>query len=243
LNSIISEPKNAALYTNRAMTRLKLGYWDSVISDCNACIALAPSSMKAHFYLAQAQSSLGDPDTALSSALRAYELCRDTGDKSLPTVAGVVLRCKKDRWDARERRRAREARDLEEEVVRMLGAERDALLAEEADGTERRAIEEESDGKVARLREVFERARKQDDRRREVPDWAIDDISFGIMVDPVITKMGKSYERASLMEHLRRHPSDPLTREPLTAAELRPNLGLRQACDEFLENNGWAVDW
>lgn len=57
------------------------------------------------------------------------------------------------------------------------------------------------------------------------------------------TKTGKSYERSSIMEHLRRHPSDPLTREPLTATDLRPNLGLKQACDEFLEANGWAVDW
>lgn len=45
------------------------------------------------------------------------------------------------------------------------------------------------------------------------------------------------------MEHLRRHPSDPLTREPLSISDLRPNLGLRQACDAFLEENGWAVDW
>lgn len=45
------------------------------------------------------------------------------------------------------------------------------------------------------------------------------------------------------MEHLRRHPSDPLTREPLSIAELRPNLALRQACADFLEENGWAVDW
>lgn len=45
------------------------------------------------------------------------------------------------------------------------------------------------------------------------------------------------------MEHLRRHPSDPLTREPLTPADLRPNLALRQACEEFLDKNGWAADW
>lgn len=45
------------------------------------------------------------------------------------------------------------------------------------------------------------------------------------------------------MEHLRRHPSDPLTRESLTISELRPNLDLKQACEEFLEKNGWAVDW
>lgn len=45
------------------------------------------------------------------------------------------------------------------------------------------------------------------------------------------------------MEHLKRSPTDPLTREPLRADELRPNLALKAACEEFLENNGWAVDW
>lgn len=45
------------------------------------------------------------------------------------------------------------------------------------------------------------------------------------------------------MEHLKRSPTDPLTREPLRAAELRPNIALRQACEEFLQENGWAADW
>jgi len=57
------------------------------------------------------------------------------------------------------------------------------------------------------------------------------------------TKTGQSYERASITEHLRRSPTDPLTREPLRVTDLRPNLGLKAACAEFLEQNGWAVDW
>lgn len=45
------------------------------------------------------------------------------------------------------------------------------------------------------------------------------------------------------MEHLKRSHTDPLTREPLRPEDLRPNLALKQACEEFLEANGWAVDW
>jgi len=59
----------------------------------------------------------------------------------------------------------------------------------------------------------------------------------------VQTKTGKSYERASIMEHLKRQQTDPLTREPLFPGDLRPNLSLKQACEEFLDENGWAVDW
>ncbi|KAF5012898.1 hypothetical protein FDECE_1072 [Fusarium decemcellulare] len=260
LSSIIADPKNPALYTNRAMARLKLNYWDSVITDCDACLQLAPDNMKAHYYLAQAQLNLRDFDAALSSALRAHALCAASNDRSLAAVTALVLRCKKDRWDDRERKRVRETKDLEREVLEMLAREKDAALEETDDGMERQEIEEESESKIERMKEIFERARADAEKRREVPDWAIDDISFGIMVDPVVvsfqsaasldssntllqTKTGKSYERASIMEHLRRHPSDPLTREPLVATELRPNLALKQACEEFLEENGWAVDW
>ncbi len=57
------------------------------------------------------------------------------------------------------------------------------------------------------------------------------------------TKTGNSYERSSIMEHLRRSHTDPLTRSPLSPDDLRPNLALRQATEEFLEKNGWAVDY
>ena len=57
------------------------------------------------------------------------------------------------------------------------------------------------------------------------------------------TKTGKSYERASLLEHLRRSNTDPVTREPLYVGELRYNLNLKEACEGFLRENGWAVDW
>jgi hypothetical protein len=59
-----------------------------------------------------------------------------------------------------------------------------------------------------------------------------------------MTKNGHSYERATLIEHLKRSPYDPLTREPLTIADLRPNIALKQACEEFMnQNNGWMYDW
>lgn len=45
------------------------------------------------------------------------------------------------------------------------------------------------------------------------------------------------------MEHLRRSHTDPLTRSPLRPEELRPNIALREAIEEFLVENGWAVDY
>ncbi|KAL2111385.1 hypothetical protein VUR80DRAFT_10168 [Thermomyces stellatus] len=241
--AIIADPKNAALYTNRALARLKLQLYDSVIDDCQRCLELKPGNMKAYYYLSQAQLALRDYDAALQNALRAHEICAVTADKSLGAVTSQVLSCKKARWEDRERRRIREGIELENETLALLEREKAAMLAGVESELERRDIETEWDQKIAAMKRTFEAARAADSKRREVPDWAIDEIGFGIMVDPVITKTGKSYERASIMEHLRRSPTDPLTREPLVASELRPNLGLKQACEEFLEENGWAVDW
>jgi STIP1 family protein 1 len=116
--------------------------------------------------------------------------------------------------------------------------------------------------KIEELRRTFEQAglMGEEGKRRKVPDWCIDDITFSVMLDPVVvsfpfpvrgstftnelqTKTGQSYDRSSLMEHLRRSPTDPLTREPLRVEDLRPNLALKEACAQFLEENGWAVDW
>lgn len=79
--------------------------------------------------------------------------------------------------------------------------------------------------------------------RQIVPDYLIDGISFEIMHDPVITPSGVSYERINILKHIRASPVDPLTRETLRESQLIPNVGLKNACAEFLENNGWAVDY
>ena len=133
----------------------------------------------------------------------------------------------------------------------------------------------DTEQKVGELMSVFEMAKigGEDARRRKVPDWAIDDITFSVMLDPVIvctcflfrsllpqistplytevylltryqqTKNGQSYDRSSIMEHLKRSSTDPLTREPLKLEDLRPNRALKEACADFLAENGWAVDW
>jgi STIP1 family protein 1 len=183
---LISDPKNPALYTNRAMARLKMALWDSVISDCLVCLQLAPDNMKAHYYLAQAYLALKDFNVAVKYALRAHELCIASGDKSLTAVTNLVLRCKKERWEDEDRRRKRGATQLETEVLVMMERERDEALKDVTNNGDRREISREWETKLGHMRRVFENSRGAEEKRREVPDWAVDDISFGIMVDPVI---------------------------------------------------------
>jgi len=167
------------------MARLKMKLWDSVIDDCNECLKLAPESMKAHYYLSQAHLPRHDYDEALEHALKAYDMCVQTADKSLSSVTSQVLRCKKDRWVDQDKRRRRETSELEMEVFAMMERERDEVLGGET-GLERQQIEEEWVRKMDTMRDVFEKSRAAHEQRRKVPDWAIDDISFGFMHDPVI---------------------------------------------------------
>ncbi|CAK7566083.1 MAG: hypothetical protein SEPTF4163_004017 [Sporothrix epigloea] len=243
--AILADPKNPALYTNRALARLKLELWDDVVADSNACLDRSPDNMKAHYLLSQAELQLRDFENAVEHCRRAHALCVASDDRSLTQITNHMLECKRARWAEKERQRTRELVPLEAEVISLLEKDKETAVAAEEDEYGRSAVAAEYDAKLKQLGEMFTLARRAsaETARRIVPEWAVDDITFGIMVDPVVTKTGKSYERAALLEHLRRQSTDPLTREPLTEADLRPNLALRAACEEFLEENGWAVDW
>jgi STIP1 family protein 1 len=256
--AITKNSKNPLLFTNRANARLKLEKWEGVIDDCLRSIELMKENMKAYFYLAQAQIAINHPNEALSSALRAYELCTTSSQQTsnAATISALVLRCKKAKWDIRERERIRRRKDLLADLEGIL----EMQYKKEAQEVEAR-IETGELGRIEGQEEKSEQQRewekKRDDLRtafalsdpenlgkREVPDYLVDGITFEIMHDPVVTKNGRSYERATLIEHLKRNPTDPLTREPLTIAELRPNISLKEACTEFMEENkGWVYDW
>lgn len=80
---------------------------------------------------------------------------------------------------------------------------------------------------------------------REVPDYMLDKITFEFMHDPVIsTKSGISYERTTLLEHFSHgRMFDPVSQVPLTERDIIPNRALKEACEDFISKNGWAVDY
>lgn len=256
--AIQKNSSNPLLFTNRANARLKLQKWDAVIDDCLLSISLLSENMKAFFYLAQAQLAINHPNEALSSALMAYELCSKSAQQTsnAATISALVLKAKKAKWEIRERERIRRRGDLLADLEAHLEVE---FKREQEEIQER--IESGEVGRIEGQEEKEDRRKdwekKRDDLRtafalsspemlqkREVPDYLIDGITFEIMVDPVVTKNGRSYDRATLIEHLKRSPTDPLTREPLNIKDLRPNIALKEACGEFLEgNSGWVYDW
>jgi len=82
---------------------------------------------------------------------------------------------------------------------------------------------------------------------RPVPDHMCCKISMELMLDPVTTPCGISYERACLRDHLTRlrgrgeQGFDPISRKPLQRIEQAvPNLALKEAISEFLAEHPWA---
>lgn len=249
---------NPLLFTNRANARLKLEKWEGVIDDSIRSIELLKDNMKAFFYLAQAQLAINHPNEALSSALMAYQLCTNSSQQTsnAATISALVLRCKKAKWDIRERERVRRRADLLSDLEALLETQYkkdmddiDARI-ESSQVTRIEGQEEKSERrsefekKRDDLRTAFAISDPENQQKREVPDYLVDGITFEIMHDPVVTRNGRSYERATLIEHLKRSPTDPLTRETLTIGDLRPNIALKEACTEFMEqNSGWVYDW
>lgn len=234
--AITHDPTNPTLFTNRALTRLRLSRLPEVISDAERALELKPpppGQLKAYTYLGQAHLVLGNAKAALKASRRAYELAVETHSPSIGGIAESVLRAKKAVWEQSERQRIIE----EQSTLRKL------LQIIDRDSRQQNSSSDEASELKREVEAVFARADAERCRRREVPDYLVDQISFGIMLDPVITKTGHSYDRATLIDHLKRSKTDPLTREPLFESDLRPNFGLRAAGEEFLAENGWAVDW
>ncbi|KAI6778467.1 STIP1y and U box-containing protein-like protein [Emericellopsis cladophorae] len=244
--ALVNDPNMTAAYANRAMCRFFLASHDASITDCDAVLARDPDHLKAHYYKSKNLLALGNVDEASTHALLAYEMCVAQGaDTSLRMTKEHLFVCRKERWDVKERRRRASARAFEREMVGVLEREieRDVLEAAGGSEAERAAVREEGNKRLADLRDVFERARAKDDVKREVPEWLIDDITYNVMLDPVITPSGRSYERESITKFIEKAGTDPTTREPLAKSDLKPNRVLKEACSWFLDENGWAYDW
>ncbi|EMC93323.1 hypothetical protein BAUCODRAFT_75854 [Baudoinia panamericana UAMH 10762] len=264
--AIQKHSRNPLIFTNRANVRLKLQKNNDAVNDCLNSIEISGpkgQNHKAFYFLAQAQLALHHPHEALSSALTAYEQvlhpqpAAKISPKDLETFSSFVLKCKKAKFIARDRERLRRQGDLRAELEDALECQKQHDLEHVADqlqscqlgnveASERhQEILTNYETKISEIRAVFAAADPSNHKPREVPDHLIDMITFEPMHDPVITKNGHSYERATISEHLKRSPTDPLTRDPLTINDLRPNLGLKAACDEFWQSGAseWIGEW
>ncbi|KAJ5373079.1 hypothetical protein N7517_005085 [Penicillium concentricum] len=257
--AIQKNPHDATFFTNRAITRIKLAKWADVEHDARAAIEIYglknPVALKSHYYLAQALLGLQRPQEAHDVASDAYQQSLAGKNAQTENLSRIVLRAKQQIWAARETSRVRELNEtlgsvealVEADVTRAVAELQGRLergeIGEIGFGEDQKALREDAETKVRNLREAFRVASKGDIQERVVPDYLIDGITFEIMHDPVITPSGVSFDRLGITKYVEKSGVDPLTRAPISVHDLRSNYALKAACEEFLTNNGWAVDW
>ncbi|OQE27930.1 hypothetical protein PENFLA_c005G07649 [Penicillium flavigenum] len=257
--AIQKNPHDATFFTNRAVTRIKLAKWADVEHDARAAIEIYglknPVALKSQYYLAQALLGLQRPQEAHDVASDAYQQSLAVKSAQSENLSRTVLRAKQQIWAARETARVRELNEtlgsvealVEADVTRALAELQGRLergeIGEIGFGEDQKALREDADAKVRNLREAFRVASKGEVQERVVPDYLVDGITFEIMHDPVITPSGVSFDRLGITKYVEKAGVDPLTRAPISVHDLRNNYALKSACEEFLAENGWAVDW
>ncbi|CCG81515.1 U-box domain protein [Taphrina deformans PYCC 5710] len=238
-------------FTNRALCRLKThkdsNDLESVIGDCQRALDLLSSQdvtfMKANYYIGQAQLELGRPNEAYTSLVKAYRTAIREKNASIFDIKDALMDARKQRWARSEKKRLEEEGALAQKLKSLIESE--CLWQIQIAGDDESRVElakaRAEEGQTS-LQNLLQRSDERY-RIREVPDYFVCPISLSIFSDPVITPSGRSYERTAILQHLKHNPFDPMTREPLIASKIFDNISLRDACEDFLKHNGWAVDY
>ncbi|KAL2831895.1 hypothetical protein BJY01DRAFT_226311 [Aspergillus pseudoustus] len=257
--AISKNSREPTFFTNRALTRTKLGKWEGVEQDARIAIDLygqkSPSSLKSRWYLAQALLGLQRPQEAYDVAIDAYRASLAAKNPQSENLSKVILRAKQAIWAAKETTRLREMNGtlatvellIEADLKRALDDVQGQLDRGEIGETglreDQKALQDKAQEHIQNVREAFRISSNGDIQERIVPDHFVDGITFEVMHDPVITPSGTSFDRLGITKYVEQARVDPITRATMTVNDLRPNYALKAACEEFLTKNGWAVDW
>jgi STIP1 family protein 1 len=165
--------------------------------------------MKAHYFLAQAQIALHRTAGALGSVTEAHRLCvkevhnGGKGGSSIGPITELFLRCKKEAWEDREKQRLDRQPGLVRELQVLIQKEHEQRVDEMNQKVSSGllhggGLEEEQrklDGEFKRKTDDIQKLAAvagiagEETKKRVVPDWAIDDITFSVMVDPVVVRL------------------------------------------------------
>ncbi|KAJ5243186.1 uncharacterized protein N7469_001513 [Penicillium citrinum] len=257
--AIQKNPNDPTFFSNRAITRIKLGKWAEVEHDARAAIDLYglknPTALKSSYYLSQALLELHRPQEAYDVAIDAYQLSLSSKNAQTENLSRTVLRAKQQIWAAKETSRLREMNETLKGIETLIEADLDRSITElrkQVDagelgeigfGEDQKALRKDSEKKIHDVREAFRIASNGEVKERIVPDYLIDGITFEVMHDPVMTPSGSSFDRIGITKYVEKSGVDPITRVAMTVNDLRPNYALKAACEDFLDKNGWAVDY
>jgi hypothetical protein len=73
----------------------------------------------------------------------------------------------------------------------------------------------------------------------DIPETYKCPLTLDIMVDPLMNRLGRSYERSAIVEWITtKSPTCPITRQPMKVTDLVPNNRLRKEILEWRRNQG-----
>ncbi|KAJ1965338.1 hypothetical protein H4R35_007070, partial [Dimargaris xerosporica] len=181
---------------------------------------------------------------AIASLKTAYQLSilQNKPSTFSSSIVAKILTTKKRHWEVREEQRLLRQSELLQFVKGLVTSDftrkqqdlvTDGVTSHELSEDQQLLLESIDDEKVSTIgliETIFAQA-NENLAKREVPEYFIDQLSFEIMYDPVITPSGTS----QLVEHLQKIGQfDPLTRHPMTEKDIVPNRALREAIEAFM---------
>lgn len=242
--AICFDPNEPVYYTNRAMCHRRKESWEAVIADCRTALLLDDASIKGHYLLGVALDAGGEFEPAVQHLFRALELCKDRTVAYKEDIQRAMLLTRKRQWQANAPSSDAQVATASRVLTQLVSSHYEAALA----GSRQHApqqlaeLQDEASTVQASVQEALEALRASRGPGR-VPDCYCCKITMEIMLDPVTTPDGITYEKSAMLEHLKKVGRfDPITRRDIDASQLVPNLGLKEAINAFLDANPWAYD-
>jgi STIP1 family protein 1 len=168
---ILKNPREPTFFTNRALTRIKLGKWEGVEQDARIAIDLygqkSASSLKSRWYLAQALLGLQRPQEAYDVAIDAYRASLAGKNPQSENLSKVILRAKQAIWAAKESARLHQMNHTLAKVESLIEADLKSALADVQGQLDRgeigetgfhedqKALRDEAQENIKNVREAF----------------------------------------------------------------------------------------
>ncbi|KAK1354022.1 RING-type E3 ubiquitin transferase [Heracleum sosnowskyi] len=233
-------PNVPVYWTNRALCHRKRNDWVRVEEDCSRAVQLDHSSVKAHYMLGLALLQREQYAEGVKELDKALDLGRGANPKSyiVEEVWQELSKARYLEWEHASTKRSLELQSLKEACRTALKEKHERQISEKEGFVDE--LSDDYSKQKHDLEQVFDKA-SEEDTPTEVPDYLCCKITLEIFRDPVITPSGVTYERAVILDHLKKVGEfDPITRKPLHEYQLVPNLAVKEAVQAFLQKHGWA---
>lgn len=223
-------------YINRANCQLKREKWEEAAANCESALGLLASGhsrerIKAQYFLGKARIGQANWGAAIHALSTAHALCKEETVLFASDIRAALLTAEKRAWEARS----------EENLVAI------HMLQEQLDIMSASFLPEDRKPFLRMGKDAVQMLMEREGQpSQKIPDHLKCQICYDIMLEPVITPCGISYDRGCLQTHLEaRGPgngTDPITGRPLQLEQLVPNRALRDAVELFLQERPWAYD-